>query len=53
MDSIQLIEKLTEICIQQAKIIKEQSFILEQFGAQSLEDGEIPSRLNELVGERY
>lgn len=36
--NIQLIEELTEICIQQAKIIKEQAFILEQLGAQSLED---------------
>lgn len=53
MNNIRLIEELTEICIQQAEIIKEQAFILEQLGAQSLEDEEISSRLNELVGETH
>lgn len=51
MTRIELIEELTDICIKQAEIIESQAFVLEQLGAQALEDPELAARLKQLVGE--
>lgn len=45
MSDGELIEELTEICIKQAEIIREQAYLLEQFGAESLEEEELSDRL--------
>ena len=44
MNSVDLIAELTDICIRQAEIIKAQAYVLEQFGAEVMED----DRLKEL-----
>lgn len=49
MSSAELIYELTEICIRQAEIIREQAFLLEQFGAESLEDQELAERLERCI----
>ena len=38
MNNTQLIAELTDICIQQAEIIKAQAYVLEQFGAEVKEE---------------
>lgn len=44
MSSVELIAELTDICIRQAEIIKAQAYVLEQLGAEVLEE----ERLREL-----
>lgn len=53
MTQAALIEALTDICIRQADIIKDQAAALAQLGAQVREDDILSSRaaLQELVGE--
>ena len=50
MNSAQVIDELTNICIRQAEIIRTQAFELEQLGAQAREERSISDRLQELVG---
>lgn len=50
MSRVELIDELTDICIRQAEIIRAQAFVIEQFGAQALEEPEIAARLQQLVG---
>ncbi len=54
MSNIELIAELTNICIRQAEIIKEQAYVLEQFGAQVREKEALAqrNRLLELAGEQ-
>lgn len=49
MSGIELTDELTSICIRQAEIIKAQAYVIEQLGAQSLEDPALAARLQELV----
>lgn len=49
MSRVELIGELTDICIRQAEIIRAQALIIEQFGAQALEDSEVAARLQQLV----
>lgn len=53
MTQLQLIEALTDICIRQAQIIREQAFALEQCGALGMEDEAetVRRELWEIVGE--
>lgn len=51
MSRVELIGELTDICIRQAEIIRAQALIIEQFGAQALEDSEVAARLQALVGD--
>lgn len=53
MGNTELIAELTDICIRQAEIIKDQAYVLEQFGAQIKEEEALAeqNRLRELVGE--
>ena len=44
-----VIEELADICLRQAGIIKAQAEVLEQLGAQALEDGVLAPRLHTLV----
>ena len=44
MSGVELISELTDICIRQAEIIKAQAYVLEQFGAEVMEE----ERLKEL-----
>ena len=44
-----VIEELADICLRQAGIIKAQ--VLEQLGAQALEDEALAARLQTLVGD--
>ena len=46
-----MIEKLADICVRQAEIIKAQAFVLEQLGAQAVEDEALSARLQTLVGD--
>lgn len=46
-----MIEKLANICVRQAEIIKAQAFVLEQLGAQAVEDEALSARLQALVGD--
>jgi len=52
MLEIEVIEQLTDICIQQAEIIKAQAYVLEQFGAQVKEEEALAerNRLQEIAG---
>lgn len=50
MSQVALIDELTDICVRQAEIIKAQAFIIEQVGAQALEDTETTARLQQLIG---
>lgn len=50
MSSVELIGELTDICIRQAEIIKAQAEVIEQLGAQALEDPVLAKRLRELTG---
>lgn len=50
MSLVELIDELTGICIRQAEIIRAQALIIEQFGAQALEEPDIAARLQQLVG---
>ena len=45
-----VIEELADICLRQAGIIKAQAEVLEQLGAQALEDEALAARLQALVG---
>lgn len=49
MNRVELIDELTGICIRQAEIIRAQALIIEQFGAQALEDSEVAARLRQLA----
>lgn len=53
MTATQLIAELTEICVQQAEIIKDQQYLIEQFGEQVREEEALAARnrLRELVGD--
>mgnify|MGYP000566683309 CR=1 FL=1 len=51
MSSAEVIEKLADICVRQAGIIKAQAFVIEQLGAQALEDEALAARLQALVGD--
>ncbi len=51
MSRVGIIEELTDICVQQAEIIKAQAFAIEQLGAQALEDEALAARLQALVGD--
>lgn len=51
MSSAEVIEKPADICVRQAEIIKAQAFVLEQLGAQALEDEALAARLQALVGD--
>ena len=50
MNSAQVIEELTAICIRQAEIIQEQAFVIEQLGAQAAEDHGTADKLEALTG---
>lgn len=49
MSRVELIDELADICIRQAEIIRAQALIIEQFGAQALEDSEVAARLRQLA----
>ena len=49
MNRVELIDELADICIRQAEIIRAQALIIEQFGAQALEDSEVAARLRQLA----
>lgn len=49
MSRVELIDELTGICIRRAEIIRAQALIIEQFGAQALEDPDIAARLRQLA----
>lgn len=49
MSRIEIIGALTDICVKQSVIIREQAFLIEQLGAQALEDPELAERLRNLV----
>ena len=53
MGSVELIAELTDICIRQAKIIKAQAYVLEQFGAEVREEEALKERdrLREIIGD--
>lgn len=51
MSRVGIIEELTDICVRQAEIIKAQAFVIEQLGAQALEDEALAARLQALVGD--
>lgn len=51
MSRVGIIEELTDICFRQAEIIKAQAFVIEQLGAQALEDEALAARLQALVGD--
>jgi hypothetical protein len=51
VSSAEVIEKLADICVRQAGIIKAQAFVIEQLGAQALEDEALAARLQALVGD--
>lgn len=52
MTKIELISELSDICIRQAEIIKAQSYILEQLGAEAHKEDVLRelNRLREIVG---
>jgi len=49
MSGVELISELTDICIRQAEIIKAQAYVLEQFGAEVMEEERL-KELNRLRG---
>lgn len=51
MSRVGIIEELTDIRVRQAGIIKAQAFVIEQLGAQALEDEALAARLQALVGD--
>ncbi len=53
MSNTELIAELTDICIRQAKIIKAQAYVIEQFGAEVRGEEALAAqnRLRELVGD--
>jgi len=52
MSQIDLISELTDICIRQAEIIKAQAYVLEQFGAEVMEEERLKelNRLRSIAG---
>jgi len=52
MSDIELISELTDICICQAEIIKAQAYVLEQFGAEVMEEERLKelNRLRSIAG---
>lgn len=52
MNSVDLIAELTDICIRQAEIIKTQAYVLEQFGAEVMEEERLKelNRLRSITG---
>ena len=52
MSGVELILELTDICIRQAEIIKAQAYVLEQFGAEVMEEERLKelNRLRSIAG---
>ena len=52
MSGVQLISELPDICIRQAEIIKAPAFVLEQFGAEVMEEERLKelNRLRSIAG---
>ena len=52
MSGVELISELTDICIRQADIIKAQAYVLEQFGAEVMEEERLKelNRLRSIAG---
>ena len=52
MSGVELISELTDICIRQAEIIKAQPYVLEQFGAEVMEEERLKelNRLRSIAG---
>ena len=52
MSGVELISELTDICIRQAEIIKAQAYVLEQFGAEVMEEESLKelNRLRSIAG---
>lgn len=52
MSGVELISELTDICIRQAEIIKAQAYVLEQFGAEVMEEERLKelNRLRSIAG---
>lgn len=48
MNNTELIDELTDICIRQAEIIREQAYVLEQLGEETMEDPELQRRLERI-----
>lgn len=48
-----LVDELTDICVNQAEIIRDQAYVLEQFGAEIREEEALAqrNRLREITGE--
>ena len=53
MSGVELISELTDICIRQAEIIKAQAYVLEQFGAEVMEEERLKelNRLRSIAGK--
>ena len=51
MSGVELISELTDICIRQAEIIKAQAYVLEQFGAEVMEEERLKEVLNRAMQE--
>lgn len=53
MSSPEVIKELTGICIRQAEIIKAQAYLIEQLGAQAMEEAALAerNRLREIAGD--
>jgi hypothetical protein len=53
MTKIELIAELSDICVRLAEIVKAQTYVLEQFGAQVREEEAraAENRLRELIGD--
>ena len=52
MSGVELISELTDICIRQVEIIKAQAYVLEQFGAEVMEEERLKelNRLRSIAG---
>lgn len=52
MSGVELISELTDICIRQAEIIKAHAYVLEQFGAEVMEEERLKelNRLRSIAG---
>jgi hypothetical protein len=51
VSNTELIEELTDICIRQAEIIQDRAYVLEQFGAATMEEESLRSRFRTVVRE--
>ena len=52
MSGVELISELTDLCMRQAEIIKAQAYVLEQFGAEVMEEERLKelNRLRSIAG---